>query len=71
MSNNFAFSLPEKNISKALARMIPNGGETYTREDVKRIFEEEGVDISDFDDVLNQCIKDGWIIDCGNDIFTR
>ena len=61
----------EKALAQALTKMFPNGGETYTRDDVRRIFEEEGVDVSDFDSVLNRCIKDGWIIDCGDNNYTR
>lgn len=61
----------EKSLAVALTKMFPNGGETYTRDDVRRIFEEEGVDSSDFDNLLSQCIKDGWIITCGDNNFTR
>lgn len=40
MKNNF--ELPEKQVTEALSKMFMDGGETYTREDVKRIFEETG-----------------------------
>lgn len=71
MSKKYEFTLPEKQICNALMKMFPDGGETYTREDVKRIFEEEGVDISNFDDILSQCVSGGWITDCGNNLYTR
>lgn len=61
----------EKPLADALTKMFPNGGETYTRDDVRRIFVEEGVDASDFDNVLDRFIKDGWITDCGDNNFTR
>lgn len=61
----------EKPLADALTKMFPDGGETYTYDDVRRIFEEEGVDISDFDNILGRCIKDGWIIDCGDNNYTR
>ena len=50
--------------------MFMDGGETYTREDVKRIFEETGVDISKFDVLLEKCVKNGWITDCENNNYT-
>lgn len=50
--------------------MFPDGGETYTLEEVKRLFEEEGVN-QNFEDALSKCIEDGWIIDCGNGNYTR
>ena len=46
--------------------MFPDGGETYTIEEVKRLFEEEGVYPKNFEDALSKCIEKGWIIDCGN-----
>lgn len=54
----------------AMERMFPDGGETYTLEEVKRLFEEEGVN-QNFEDALSKCIEDGWIIDCGNGNYTR
>lgn len=61
----------EKALEQALTKMFPDGGETYTYDDVQRIFEEEGVDVSDFDSVINKCIKNGLITDCGNKNYTR
>ena len=51
--------------------MFPDGGETYTIEEVKRLFEEEGVYPKNFEDALSKCIEKGWIIDCGNGNYTR
>ena len=48
-------------LCSALERMFPDGGETYTIEEVKRLFE----------DALSKCIEEGWIIDCGNGNYTR
>lgn len=67
----YNYKIPEKQVSEALSNMFMDGGETYTREDVKRIFEETGVDITDFDALLEECVENGWIIDCGNNNFTR
>lgn len=61
----------EKVLTQAITKMFPDGGETYTYDDIRRIFEEEGVDVSDFDSVLNECIKGGWITDCGDNNYTR
>lgn len=71
MSKKYEFTLPGQQISNALTKMFPDGGETFTCEDVKRIFKEEGVDISNFDDILHQCVSGGWITDCGNNLYTR
>ena len=71
MNKNNEIILPDKAVSNALEYMFPDGGETYTKADVKRIFEENGVDISNFEDLLSQCISDGWIIDCGGGNYTR
>lgn len=54
-----------------LERMFPDGGETYTFEEVKRLFEEEGVYPKNFEDALSTCVEEGWIIDCGNGNYTR
>lgn len=54
-----------------LERMFPDGGETYTFEEVKRLFEEEGVYPRKFEAALSTCIEEGWIIDCGNGNYTR
>ena len=54
-----------------LERMFPDGGETYTFEEVKRLFEEEGVYPKNFEAALSTCIEEGWIIDCGNGNYTR
>lgn len=54
-----------------MERMFPDGGETYTIEEVKRLFEEEGVCLKNFEDALSKCIEEGWIIDCGNGNYTR
>lgn len=51
--------------------MFPDGGETYTIEEVKRLFEEEGVCPKNFEDALSTCVEEGWIIDCGNGNYTR
>lgn len=67
----YDYRLSEKQLSVVLSKMFPDGGETYTGEDVKRIFEEEGVDITDFDDLMARCVRCGWIIDCGGNIYTR
>lgn len=67
----YDYQLPEKRLSIALSKMFPNGGETYTSEDVKRIFEEEGVDITDFDDLMARCVREGWITDCGGNNYSR
>lgn len=67
----YDYQLPEKRLSIALSKMFPDGGETYTGEDVKRIFEEEGVDITDFDDLMARCVREGWITDCGDNNYTR
>lgn len=67
----YNYGLPEKQVSEALSNMFMDGGETYTREDVKRIFEETGVDITDFDALLEECVENGWITDCGNNNYTR
>ena len=61
----------EKSLADALTKMFPNGGETYTREEIQRIFEAEGVDVSELGSLLSRCIKDGLITDCGNDNYTR
>ena len=67
----YDYQLPGKRLSIALSKMFPDGGETYTSEDVKRIFEEEGVDITDFDDLMARCVREGWITDCGGNNYTR
>ena len=54
-----------------MERMFPDGGETYTIEEVKRLFEEEGLHPKNFEDALSKCIEEGWIIDCGNGNYTR
>lgn len=54
-----------------MEKMFPDGGETYTIEEVKRLFEEEGVYPKDFKDALSKCIEEGWIVDCGNGNYTR
>ena len=54
-----------------MERMFPDGGETYTIEEVKRLFEEEGLYPKNFEDALSKCIEEGWIIDCGNGNYTR
>ena len=58
-------------LCSVMERMFPDGGETYTIEEVKRLFEEEGVHEKNFEDALSKCIKEGWIIDCGNGNYTR
>lgn len=58
-------------LCSALERMFPDGGETYTIEEVKRLFEEEGACPKNFEDALSTCIEEGWIIDCGNGNYTR
>lgn len=58
-------------LCSALERMFPDGGETYTFEEVKRLFEEEGVCPKNFEDALSTCVEEGWIIDCGNGNYTR
>ena len=69
MKNNY--ELPEKQVTEALSKMFMDGGETYTCEDAKRICEETGVDISKFDVLLEKCVKNGWVTDCGNNNYTR
>lgn len=54
-----------------MERMFPDGGETYTIEEVKRLFEQEGVYPKNFEAALSICIEEGWIIDCGNGNYTR
>ena len=54
-----------------MERMFPDGGETYTFEEIKRLFEEEGLYQKNFEDALSKCIEEGWIIDCGNGNYTR
>lgn len=54
-----------------LERMFPDGEETYTFEEIKRLFEEEGVYPKNFEAALSTCIEEGWIIDCGNGNYTR
>lgn len=58
-------------LCSVMKRMFPDGGETYTIEEVKRLFEEEGVHEKNFEDALSKCIEEGWIIDCGNGDYTR
>ena len=58
-------------LCSALERMFPDGGETYTIEEIKRLFEEKGVYPKKLEDTLSQCIEKGWIIDCGNGNYTR
>lgn len=58
-------------LCSVMGRMFPDGGETYTIEEVKRLFEEEGVYPQNFEDALSKCIEEGWIIDCGNGNYTR
>ena len=58
-------------LCSVMERMFPDGGETYTIEEVKRLFEEEGVHEKNFEDALSKCIEEGWIIDCGNGNYTR
>lgn len=58
-------------LCSVMERMFPDGGETYTIEEVKRLFEEEGVYPKNFEDALSKCIEEGWIIDCGNGNYTR
>ena len=57
-------------LCSVIERMFPDGGETYTLEEVKRLFEEEGVN-QNFEDTLSKCIEAGWIVDCGNGNYTR
>lgn len=62
----------DKILARALSKTFPDGGEKYTRKDViKYNFENEGVDIDCFDDILKHCVDEGWITDCGNGIYTR
>ena len=58
-------------LCSVMERMFPDGGETYTIEEVKRLFEEEGLYPKNFEDALSKCIEEGWIIDCGNGNYTR
>ena len=58
-------------LCSVMERMFPDGGETYTIEEVKRLFEEEGVHEINFEDALSKCIEEGWIIDCGKGNYTR
>ena len=58
-------------LCSVMERMFPDGGGTYTIEEVKRLFEEEGVHEKNFEDALSKCIEEGWIIDCGNGNYTR
>ena len=58
-------------LCSVMERMFPDGGETYTIEEVKRLFEEECVHEINFEDALSKCIEEGWIIDCGNGNYTR
>jgi hypothetical protein len=61
----------ETRLYSVLERMFPDGEETYTFEEVKRLFEEEGVYPKNFEAALSTCIEEGWIIDCGNGNYTR
>ena len=61
----------ERALAQALTTIFRDGGETYTREEVRIAFENEGVDVSDFDSVIDKCIEDGWLIDCGQNNYTR
>lgn len=58
-------------LCSVMERMFPDGGETYTIEEVKRLFEKECVHEINFEDALSKCIEEGWIIDCGNGNYTR
>lgn len=58
-------------LCSVMERMFPDGGETYTIEEVKRLFEEEGLYPKNFEDALSKCVEEGWIIDCGNGNYTR
>ena len=58
-------------LCSVMERMFPDGGETYTIEEVKRLFEEEGLYSKNFEDALSKCIEEGWIIDCGNGNYTK
>lgn len=48
-----------------------DGGETYLLRDLKCKFENEGIVDENFNDALEECLLQGWIIDCGNGIYTH
>ena len=54
----------ETRLYSVLERMFPDGEETYTFEEVKRLFEEEGVYPKNFEAALSTCLEEGWLIDC-------
>lgn len=71
MRENDYENIENRILYSVMERMFPDGGETYTIEEVKRLFEEEGVCPKNFEDALSTCVEEGWIIDCGNGNYTR
>lgn len=49
-----------------------DGGETYTREELEnKLYSDLGIDKRESNKIINKCVTEGWIIDCGNDVFVR
>lgn len=78
-SLNNVNAVKQRNLNILLAKyghiideLFCDGEETYLLKDLKHKFENEGiVDENDFNDALEECLLQGWIIDCGNGIYTR
>ncbi len=51
--------------------LFSDGGKTYTLKQLEEVFKNNGVDIADFPVVLEIFVSYGWIMDCGNNNYTK
>lgn len=70
-ASKMALSIKLRKFGKIIDGLFPNGGETYTLEELKNQFCDVGIDRDEFNAALENCLSEGWITDCGGGIYTR
>lgn len=65
----------EENIYKDILDVIYSedfkDGDVYSYEDLRLIFKDKGIPNESFDSLLQSCIRNNWLIDCGGGCYTR
>ncbi len=61
-----------KNEYITIGSYFQNGGETFTHKELLyKILNDLGLDEKDGSELIKECVNQGFIIDCGNNCYTR
>jgi DNA-binding response OmpR family regulator len=61
-----------KQEADTLHSLFPNGGETYTREELAHeLYKHVAADIQHANQLIDKYLSDGWITEASEDVFVR